>query len=301
MGNYRKDGLCKKHAASLKHGEIVQCEKCGKWHDSGKACECAKNGDKYSELPTSGFEKCVLCGETTNGHAFCYKCFKAHNEKELLEILNKKSGGKKAPQAKQKEQEFAGQSEEVSDDENNKTIVIDSNNKSRCIACGYPTDGLLFCSRCYKKYNNKQLLFRISNCTHVELLDAEYEGRLECIDGHVVKSKSEREIDDYLFRHNIPHIYEKKFFYGATKKDVMRPDFCLPDYLGQGEDVYIEHWGYNENNIEYTKSKKFKLEQYEKSRVTLICTYEKTDIGNIEATLDRKLNKNYIKPHQINE
>ena len=88
--------------------------------------------------------------------------------------------------------------------------------------------------------------------------------------------------------------------YGKSEKEVLHPDFYLPHYLGKGKHVYIEHWGYNENNLHYAKTKKFKMPIYETLGITLICTYEKTDAGNIDAILERKLNKQFIEECKIN-
>lgn len=183
---------------------------------------------------------------------------------------------------------------------NNNVITINEENKSKCITCGIKTNGLLFCPNCYHKYKNKELLFKITNCSCIELLDESYEGHRTCKDGHIVKSKSEREIDNYLFDHGIYHAYEKELSYGSSANETLHPDFCLPNYLGQGKDVYIEHWGYNENNIKYTNTKKFKMPIYKKLNITLVCTFEQTDMNNIESVLDRKLNKNFIKENEIN-
>ena len=182
----------------------------------------------------------------------------------------------------------------------NNIIIINEQNKSRCITCGRKTDGLLFCGMCYKKYNNKELLFKITKCSSVELLDENYEGRFVCKDGHVVKSKSEREIDNYLFSKGIAHAYERVLPYGKTEKEILHPDFFLPNYLGHGKDVYIEHWGYDDNNRDYTKTRKFKMPIYEKLGITLICTFEKSDASNIDAALERKLNKINIEEGKIN-
>jgi hypothetical protein len=182
----------------------------------------------------------------------------------------------------------------------NQAIIIDNENKSRCITCGTSTDGLLFCKTCYAKFNNKVLFFRVKNCKSIELLDDQYEGNYYCNDGHVVKSKSERDIDNYLYEHGIQHAYEHEFRYGPSINEVLHPDFYLPNYLGMGKHVYIEHWGYNENNFQYTESMKFKMQIYKSRRVTLICTYEKTDAYNIAAVLDRKLMKEWIRENEIN-
>lgn len=39
---------------------------------------------------------------------------------------------------------------------------------------------------------------------------------------------------------------------------------------------------------------------YKKLGITLVCTYEKTDMGKIETVLDRKLKKDFIKMNAIN-
>ena len=44
MGNERKDKLCRKHANELKEGIIIQCEKCGAWHEKTAACKNCGGG-----------------------------------------------------------------------------------------------------------------------------------------------------------------------------------------------------------------------------------------------------------------
>lgn len=299
MGNYRKDRLCKKHANDYKNGKLSQCDVCFEWHYNDSPCGCKNK--KYTEFPTDGFNKCVCCGIETSGYAFCKKCFKTHTEDEMLAILNDNNRKVvKNTVTNEHIDDVRLDNSKMADSNKNNCIIIDYNSKSKCITCGKQTDGLLFCSNCYHKYKDKELLFKITNCTNIELLDEDYEGRYTCKDGHIVKSKSERDIDNYLFEHDIPHAYERELPYGATDKEVLHPDFYLPNYLGEGKHVYIEHWGYNENNIQYTKTKKFKMPIYEKLKITLICTYEKTDMGKIDTVLDRKLNKNFIQINHIN-
>ncbi len=291
--------LCKEHLDLKASGKVVKCPDCGQWHLADEVCKCQRT--VYTELPIEGFDQCVACGAETTGYAFCLKCWKKYTTEEMLDILNGK--GERVVQEETEEgmaeSETGDEQNHVNEDQNN-VVVIDENNKSRCITCGKQTDGLLFCANCYHKYKGKELLFRITNGTNVELLDENYEGRYTCKDGHIVKSKSERDIDNYLFEHGISHAYERELPYGATEKEVLHPDFYLPNYLGDGKHVYIEHWGYNENNIQYTKTKKFKMPIYKNLGVTLICTYEKTDMGKIDTVLDRKLNRNFIKESEIN-
>ena len=254
-------------------------------------------------------KKCPICGKPTNvymGHArkdgLCREHGMMANKGELEQCpdCGKWNNPFKKCECKKKTKPDPVEEKPTPTTDKNNIITINAENKSKCITCGKTTDGLLFCPQCYSKYKNKELLFKITNCSNVELLDENYEGRFICKDGHIVKSKSEREIDNYLFEHGISHAYEKALPYGATEKEILHPDFYLNDYLGKNKHVFIEHWGYNENNIQYTKTKKFKMSIYEKLGITLICTYEKSDTSDIDTALDRKLNKNYIKENQIN-
>lgn len=169
----------------------------------------------------------------------------------------------------------------------------------KCIACGKETKpGHLFCPLCYKKYVNKKLLVEITNCKEIIILDDSYEGKFTCSDGHIVKSKSEMLIDNWLFANNIPHAYEKALLIDDDEKHDLYPDFCLPGYKDDKDDIYIEYWGYNEKNIEYTKSKNYKMKIYKEQKVTVICLEEK-DMMDINTTLTRKLK--YYKKGEINE
>ena len=254
---------------------------------------------------------CAICGKPSGMYPLCRDCFKLRDEGKIEQCpdcktwhyTNKPCECKKITEKSNKEiQNIEKPKEELSpvfEAKNQPSIVtIDYNNKSKCITCGKPTDGLLFCGQCYKKYKDKELLFRIKKCSEVELLDESYEGLYTCKDGHIVKSKSEREIDNYLFEHGIAHAYEKELSYGSSAKEVLHPDFYLHDYLGEKKHVYIEHWGYNENNKDYEKT--FKMQIYKQTGITLICTYEKSDMAKIDSVLERKLNREYIKENEIN-
>ena len=149
-----------------------------------------------------------------------------------------------------------------------------------------------------KKYADKKLLVEINNCRDITILDDSYEGKFTCTDGHIVKSKSETIIDNWLFDHNIPHAYEKKLPIDANENHDLHPDFCLPGYGDDPDDIYIEYWGYNESNVEYTKSKNYKMKCYKQLKVTVICLQEK-DIMDINASMTRKLK--FYKKGTINE
>lgn len=193
MGNFRKDGLCRKHAKMLKDGLLIQ-------NDQGKFIE-VKPKETFS------------------------------TQKEVSQGEEKK--------------DFVG---------------------GKCIVCGRETtNGNLFCLSCYHKYKDKELLVKIIKCKEVKILDDSYEEKYTCKDGHVVKSKSEVLIDDYLFDHGIPHAYEKAVSIDANEAHDLLPDFFLPKFGSKHEDIYIEHWGFDEgNNPRYFESKKYKIEQYKK-------------------------------------
>lgn len=159
-----------------------------------------------------------------------------------------------------------------------------------CLICGKDSGEYLFCRECYHKYKNKTITLQCKNCTDFQLIDHQYEGIYRCIDGHIVKSKAEREIDNYLFLHNIRHCYEKPI--PVDNNTEIHPDFYLPDL-----DLYIEHWG-KEDDYSYNETKKYKLDIYRKLRITLICTHEKEDSADIDSALNRKLHT--FKRNQIN-
>ena len=304
--------LCVEHFRMRDEGLVEKCEQCGKWFLTEKGCECQT--PKFTDLPLEGFDSCVICGSPTNGKAFCYTCWKEHTEEEMLAILNsgkyydpevkkpQEAGPNNVPVAIDIETDAIPEvnAEEIPSVEKRKPIVVDPQHRSKCIICGFQTDGLLFCTTCYSKYCEKELLIKITHCREIDLLDAEYEGRYTCKDGHVVKSKSEREIDNYLFEHGIAHAYEHELSYGAQATEVLHPDFYLLDYFGKGRHLYIEHWGYDERNLHYTKTKKFKMQKYRELGITLVCTFEKTDMGRIDSVLDRKLKPANIREGQIN-
>ena len=241
---------------------------------------------------------CVICGAPSGMYPLCVNHLKMKNEGKVVKCETCGSWHETSQPCKCKPQNCVPQPHQEA--ETNKVVIINQNNKSKCITCGRQTDGVLFCSSCFHKYKDKELLFKITKCSNVELLDESYEGKIVCRDGHIVKSKSEKFIDDYLFLAGIPHAYEREIPYGRENHDIIRPDFYLPNYLGEGKHVYLEHWGYNENNLHYTKTKKFKMEKYREMGITLICTHEQTDAKDIDAVLERKLKKEFIRENEIN-
>jgi hypothetical protein len=215
-------------------------------------------------------KNCAICGKPSKFYELCLECNKLKDEGKVIKC---ESCGTwhyaDKPCACQK-------------------IASDTTANTKCIICEEDSNGLLFCKKCYYKYKDKEILLRITNCKNIELLDYSYEGKYKCIDGHMVKSKSEREIDNYLFHHGIPHAYERDFPIDDKKENCLHPDFYLSEQEPKGK-VYLEHWGFDESHKSYTESKEYKIEKYKEKGITLICTSEKEDSGDIESALDRKL------------
>ena len=231
--------------------------------------------------------KCPICGEATRvymGNARKDRlCAKHADELKAGKIVINEEG--LFVDAKSGKVLNLEKAEHKNRDENAADVV-----NVKCIACGRETkNGNLFCGSCYYKYKDKQLLVKITKCKEIEIMDESYEGVYKCKDGHIVKSKSEREIDNYLFDHGIAHAYEKTISIDSNKEHDLHPDFYLPNYMNSGKDVYIEHWGFNSNNRDYTKSKKYKIGKYQEMGLTIVSTNEK-DMNDPEASLDRKLN-----------
>ena len=99
-------------------------------------------------------------------------------------------------------------------------------------------------------------------------------------DGHMVRSKAEMLIDNWLYMAEIVHAYERKL---PIEEDVYC-DFYIP--TGK---VYIEYWGY-ENDEKYLARKKQKLEIYHKYGFHLIQLNDE-DVKNLDDVLPRMLLK----------
>lgn len=226
-GNYRKDGLCLKHAKLANKGEIKQCPDCGKWINNKETCDCKKKS--------------------------------ANNENNQNELT--------------------------------------------CIVCGEPSNGKHFCLQCWNKYKDKVLYLKVTKCKEFEKIDAEYQSEIICDDGHLVKSKSEVLIDNYLYQKGIQHAYERPYSIDENKENDIHPDFYIPVLKNSdgniiAKDVYIEHFGIGDENKKYKKQKNYKLEIYKRDKLTVICTDEQDIKDGCTNALDRKIK--FLKPNEIN-
>lgn len=271
--------FCKRHLDMKSEGKIIKCENCGKWHLADEKCECQKQQNntakpqktnehekKYTELPTSGFDKCVSCGEKTNGYAFCKKCWSNLSEEEMLEILNKEPD----PKAEKD---------------------IEDENTIKCLLCGEDSDGKHFCKACYKKYASKAITVIINKCREAEIVDEYGNRKCKTRNGLYVRSQQEKIIFDELFNRNIRVEYERTLYLkdenGETQE--LHPDFYLTDYK-----LYIEHWGYESTNDKnYLRTKEYKLNLYKLNGCKIAGTSSK-DIDDIQSAIDRIFAENDI-------
>lgn len=79
MGNYRKDGLCKKHSKELKEGIIELCPDCNTWHKTSEPCKCKKIETKEQQNELT----CIICGHPSKGKHFCLDCYHKYKNRSI--------------------------------------------------------------------------------------------------------------------------------------------------------------------------------------------------------------------------
>ena len=114
---------------------------------------------------------------------------------------------------------------------------------------------------------------------------------IRCKDGHYVRSRAEKIIDDYLFENEIMHIYEQRVV-NEFNDETYYPDFYLPFLgrtVGDAKGVYIEFFGM-ENDKKYVDNEKKKLAYY-KSKDYDVIEVRDNNINCIDDYLDDELRK----------
>lgn len=99
-----------------------------------------------------------------------------------------------------------------------------------------------------------------------------------CDDGHVVKSRGEAMLDNWLHQKGIKHEYDQDITLGGTR---MKYDWYLPE-----DDVYIEYWGFYTK--EYQERRKEKEKAYAAGHKKLI-SIENNDLQDINDLVKKKL------------
>jgi len=107
-------------------------------------------------------------------------------------------------------------------------------------------------------------------------------GRIKSKRGVLVRSKSERLIDDWLYDHGYRVEYERCV---TIDNYVIAPDFYLPD-----SDLFIEHLGLLNSSEDYRNDWKWKKELYDKHKIKYEIFTEE-DINDLDRVLNNKLKK----------
>lgn len=130
-----------------------------------------------------------------------------------------------------------------------------------------------------------------------DYIAARREQTYETLAGETVASEAEKVIADFLFTHNVKYQYESIAEWAETAEDKgpYRPDFYLPAY-----DIYIEHWGIDENGEvapwfswsteEYLQKLHWAQKEFKRNDVSLIDTYDfEHETGRLKRALQHRL------------
>lgn len=223
---------------------------------------------------------CPICGESTN----------VYMGKARKDRLCRKHGMMK--NSGEIEENDQGIYFEVSTGKIISPIIAEEQTKEdtsglTCIICGDTSNGKHFCLSCYRKYKDKAVDIRITNCKETKILDEYGNLCIECEDGRKVRSRAEALISNFFFMNKVRSVYEKTVYYDdpdTGESKTLHPDFYLPDY-----DVYIE---YNEiKKKSYLKSKEYTQKIYDTLGFKVIIMDDQ-DLNSIASCLKPKLKIN---------
>ncbi len=110
---------------------------------------------------------------------------------------------------------------------------------------------------------------------------SKFPANMRATDGHLVRSRGEMLIDNWLYMSGVAHAYERQL---PIEEDV----FC-DFYIPSGDKVYIEYWGI-ESDAKYLERKIVKQEIYKKYNFNLIELQDK-HIENLDDYLPKMLLK----------
>ena len=155
---------------------------------------------------------------------------------------------------------------------------------TKCKECGiWKNDSKPLCHECWLK--DKTIEEKKTSSykpTDIEKEDnnfrSKFPAEIRCEDGHKVRSKAEKIIDDWLYHKGIVHAYERR----VPIEEEVYCDFFIPI----GQKVWIEFWGLEEQK--YLKRKELKKNFYKKHSKNLIELSDK-DIENLDDIMPVKL------------
>ncbi|NMC08482.1 MAG: dicarboxylate/amino acid:cation symporter [Candidatus Lokiarchaeota archaeon] len=128
-------------------------------------------------------------------------------------------------------------------------------------------------------YGTSQLAASLSQ--QQDRASEKHPSRYTCDDGHVVKSRAETLIDNWLCKEGIVHEYEPSLTIAGSK---IKPDWYLPD-----GDVYVEFWGFlARDNKAYNDRRNHKEKLYASANKRLV-GITSGDLEDINVKVKQKL------------
>ena len=109
--------------------------------------------------------------------------------------------------------------------------------------------------RISEAYKESAQASKISILTRSKDHRQQHNADYRCEDGHYVRSKAEREIDNFLYNHRIFHVYEEKYYIPNQPNKYYEVDFYIPE-----QKLYIEYFGMNTDK--YLKNRDEKIKTY---------------------------------------
>ena len=278
FGNYRKDGLCTKHGLQANAGEIVLCEKCGKWHEPDKECE--KNED------TKDPGTCIVCGKPKKkaDHVLCHDCWR--EAQAFCETISK---GKTIHDYRDY---YFNVKDRISIMKDLATVQKNCNKLIAIAITAQDVGDEVLLPRVFRDIESlieskKKIKVQKGKIEEERKENDEQKEKTKTAeDGHILRSDAEVTIDDFLYNAFILHCYEKPVI--EVLPENIKCDWYIP--IKNDEGIYIEYWGMD--TPEYNERRKRKEELYKKNNIPYISIEKdawKQDSQTFKARLIREI------------
>ena len=231
---------------------------------------------------------CCICGKCSMGQLICDQCYKRSEPigkelpkskiKDYLTTLNfykETINNILETNSKEEREYYSITLIVISNILQNKYFLPDIWDKTILFLCGLEKEGTPISQEFINTYYTKDL--KKTSESHEANDYGKSETPFHCKDGHNVRSKAEREIDNFLYENQVWHIYEYKYEHPVTKEWAL-PDFYLPDY-----NLYIEYFGLNTEEYLKKRARKIKMYSSDPNIKFAYLTYE--DDGDIYGKL----------------